>query len=190
MKPYLEAGEFVTTHGIHGELRLYPWCDGPSFLSQFSTLYLDEGGQKKLAVDSIRPHKNICIVKLAGIASIEAARPLIGQTVYIARADVQLPEGTHFVQDLLGAAVFDADTGEEYGTIAAITRPGRHDIYEIERPGGGTALFPATEPFWVSADIPGGRVLVRPIPGMFEDTPTAAPKPPKKRKSKAGEGYE
>lgn len=167
MKAYLEAGEFTTTHGIAGELRLYPWADEPAFLSGFSRLYLDGAGKKALAVTQMRPHKNILIVKLDGVDSIEAARPYIGRTVYIARADANLPEGVHFVQDLLGAAVRDAATGEDYGTIAAITHPGRHDVYEITRPDGGTALFPAAPPFIERIDAENGLVLVKPIPGMF-----------------------
>ncbi len=167
MKPYLEAGEFTTTHGIAGELRLYPWCDEPSFLCGFSTFYLDAAGRRPLSVRAVRPRKNICIVKLDGVDSIEAARPFIGKTVYIARADAHLPEGMHFVQDLLGAAVVDADNGTAYGVIRAVTRPGRHDVYEIEQPGGGTALFPAVEPFLVNTDPQSATVLVRPIPGMF-----------------------
>lgn len=170
MKPYLEAGEFTTTHGIAGELRLYPWCDEPAFLCGFSTFYLDEAGRRPLAALSVRPHKNICIVKLRGVDSVEAARPFIGKTVYIARADAHLPAGTHFVQDLLGASVRDADTGELYGTIETITHPGRHDVYEIEQPGGEISLFPAVEPFLVQTDTENGLVLVRPIPGMFGES--------------------
>lgn len=167
MKAYLEAGEFVTTHGIAGELRLYPWSDEPAFLAGFPAFYLDAAGQKPLKTEKIRPHKNLCIVKLAGVDSIEAARPYIGKTVYIARADARLPEGSYFVQDLLGATVRDADTGEDYGTIAAITRPGRHDVYEISRPSGEKVLFPAAGPFMVRTDVEAGLVLIRPIEGMF-----------------------
>lgn len=167
MKEYLEAGEFVTTHGIAGELRLYPWSDEPGFLSGFSTIYLTSDGKKPVKLIEARPHKNICIVKLEGITSIEQARPLIGRTVWVARKDVTLPPGRYFVQDLLGLAVVDADSGEEYGHIANVTHPGRHDVYEVKRPGGSVDLFPATEPFLVDILPEEGHVTVRPIPGMF-----------------------
>ncbi|MEI3013790.1 MAG: hypothetical protein V8T36_03000 [Ruthenibacterium lactatiformans] len=35
MKQFIEAGEFVTTHGVMGELKLYPWGDGPEFVARF-----------------------------------------------------------------------------------------------------------------------------------------------------------
>lgn len=185
MKPFLEAGEFVTTHGITGELRLYPWCDGPSFLAGFSTFYLDEAGRQPLKVEGLRPHKNICIVQLEGIGSIEAARPLIGKVVYIKRADAKLPPGRFFVQDLLGAVVLDDETGVSYGTLRAITHPGRHDVYEIHGPNGQVWYFPAVAPFLASVDVEAGVVRVRPIEGMFEEEEQKAPKPNRKRGGKA-----
>ena len=90
MREYLEAGEFVTTHGIGGELKLYPWCDGPEFLQQFKRFYLDANGAKPLAVAATRPHKGMCLVRLQGVESIEAARPYVGRRVWIARVDAAL----------------------------------------------------------------------------------------------------
>ena len=40
-KKYLEAGEIVSTHGVQGEVKILPWADGPEFLLQFDTFYLD-----------------------------------------------------------------------------------------------------------------------------------------------------
>lgn len=181
-KDYLEAGEFVTTHGIAGELRLYPWSDGPDFLAGFSTFYLDGAGRRPLQVAQIRPHKNICIVRLEGVDSIEAARPMIGRTVYIAREDANLPAGRFFVQDILGAEVVDDATGESYGTIHAVTHPGRHDVYEIHGPAGQVWFFPAAEPFIAAIDLEAGRVRVKPIEGMFEAESPKAEKPKRKQK--------
>lgn len=180
-KGYLEAGEFVTTHGVTGELRLYPWGDGPAFLCGFNTLYLDEQGKSSIHIASIRPHKNICLVKLDGVDSIEQARPYIGRTVYISRADVQLPEGRFFVQDLLGARVVDAHTGEDYGKILSVSHPGRHDVYEIEHPDGKRSLFPAVEPYLVELDVEGGVVKIAPIEGMLDGSAPLPKSPDKKR---------
>ncbi len=168
-KQFLEAGEFVSTHGIAGELRIYPWADDTSFLSRFHTLYLDSEGQRALKVEQIRPHKNICIAKIEGISSVEQARALIGQVVYISREQAALPKGKHFIQDLLGLAVVDDATQKLYGHIRAITHPGRHDVYEIEREDGSIVLFPAAPVFVSRIDIEAGTVFVSPISGMFED---------------------
>lgn len=180
MKQYLETGEFVSTHGIGGELKLYPWSDDPGFLVPFHNFYFLPSGGVPTKVEQVRVHKNTCIVKLAGVSSIEQARPFIGKTVYIARRDIALPAGRVFVQDLLGAAVKDAETGQEYGLITNITHPGRHDVYEITAAGGQVYLFPAVEAFLGEVNPEKGLVLVRPIAGMFdggeEPAQSAAPK--------------
>ncbi|MEG0803645.1 MAG: ribosome maturation factor RimM [Pygmaiobacter sp.] len=168
-KQYLEAGKFVTTHGVLGELKAYPYCDEPDFLCEFDHFYLGANGEQPLTVVSARVQKNTALLQLEGIDSIEAARGLLNRMFYINRDDAALPEGLHFVQDLIGLIVRDADTGEEYGTIADVSNNGASDIYEILRADGSTVLFPAVDEFLISTDLDGGTVLIRPIKGMFDD---------------------
>ena len=68
--PYLQTGKIVSTHGVRGEVKLLPWADGPEFLLQFHTLYLD--GQP-YHVEQSRVQKTCVLVKLAGIDTVEAA---------------------------------------------------------------------------------------------------------------------
>ena len=168
-KMYLEVGEVVTTHGITGELRVYPWSDDVDFLTQFKRVYTTSDGGGELKIISARSHKNVCLLQLEGIDSIPLARHLIGKVLYINRNDIQLEEGRYFVQDLLGLRVVDKAGTKEFGTIKNITHPGRHDVYEIKRPDGTVCLFPAVSPFLVKIDLAEGLVWVDPIEGMFEE---------------------
>ena len=107
--PFLEAGRIVGTHGVRGELRVEPWCDSARFLTGFSEFYWD-GGREKVKVVSSRPHKNLLLLKLEGVDTVEAGDALRGRVLYLARADAKLPQGRFFVQDLLGLSAVDADT--------------------------------------------------------------------------------
>lgn len=169
MKEYLEVGQFVATHGVEGELRLYPWSDEPDLLAQIRQVYLAPDGRAPIKILGARPHKRVCLVKLAGVSSVAQARGYIGQVVYARREDLPLPEGRFFIQDLLGAQVVDAETGQIYGSIQNITHPGRHDVYEVLDDAGKVWLFPAADPFLDEIDPVAGRISVRPIPGMFEE---------------------
>lgn len=168
-KPYLEAGKFVSTHGVLGELKAYPYCDGPEFLCGFEQFYLSPEGGSPVRVETARVHKNITLVKLAGVDSVEAARVFINKMFYIHRSQVTLPQGRYFIQDLIGCAVKDADTGALYGTITDVTNNGASDIYAIRKENGQTALFPAVDAFLGETDVQAGVVTVRPIEGMFTD---------------------
>ena len=86
--PYLQTGKIVSTHGVHGEVKLLPWADGPEFLLQFHTLYLDG---KAYQVEQSRVQKTCVLLKLEGIDTVEAASALRDKVVSIARADAKLP---------------------------------------------------------------------------------------------------
>lgn len=167
MKQFIEVGEFVTTHGVMGELKMYPWCDGPEFVTQLPRLYFSAQGGRETSVESARVHKGMCLVKLKGVNSIDDARVYIHKTAYFNRADVNLPEGRFFVQDIIGCKVQDADTGKEYGVITAVDHPAANDIYTVKNEAGEVFLFPAVSEFLAELAPENGVVTVRPIPGMF-----------------------
>ena len=98
---FLEAGQIVNTHGIQGEVKIVPWCDSPEFLLQFGTLYLDG---TPVRVRAARVHKGNVLAALEGVADVNAAMALKGKIVSIDRSGVVLPEGRHFIADLLGPA--------------------------------------------------------------------------------------
>lgn len=167
-KQYLETGKIVGTHGIKGEVRIEPWCDSPQFLSEFTTLYLDDGGKTFIEVKS-RPHKNITLAKIKGVDTIEQAERLRGRIVYINRDEIELEEGVNFVQDLIGLEVIDADSGKTYGKITDVLRTGANDVYEITDGSGKKYLAPVIDDVIVRRDIDGGYVLIRPLKGIFDD---------------------
>ena len=166
-KRFLEVGKVVGTHGIQGELRVECWADSPSFFSQFKKLYLD-GGAEALEV-SCRPHKNIALVRVKGVTSIEQADLLRGKVLYIDRGDVKLGEGVNFVQDIIGLAVTDSDTGEVYGTVRDVLRTGSNDVYEMEAPDKKLYYIPVIPDVIDRLDFESGAVYIHPMKGLFDD---------------------
>lgn len=167
MQDYLEACKAVTTHGVAGELKVELWCDSAAFLAGFSRLYRGPQGQGPIGLVKVRPHKNMALLTLEGVHDPGTARGLVGTVFYIARAEAKLPKGHYFQADLIGLPVVDAGSGRVYGVIETVSHPAAQDIYTVRCPDGSQALFPAVKPFLKQVDIPGGRVLVEPIPGMF-----------------------
>ena len=166
-KQFLDSGKIVGTHGIRGEVRIEPWCDSPEFLCAFKTLWLDERGENAIKVRS-RPHKNIVLCKIEGVDSIEAAERLRGKIVYIDRDEVELGEGVHFVQDLIGLEARDLDTGEVYGMLTDVLRTGANDVYEITR-DGKKYLVPVIDEVVREINTEEGYVLLTPMKGIFDD---------------------
>jgi 16S rRNA processing protein RimM len=161
---FLEAGEIVNTHGIKGEVKILPWADSPEFLCQFDTFYLDGRPTKVL---SARPHKTMVLATLEGVTTVEAAMKLKGKVLSIDRTGVVLPEGRHFLADLMGLTVLDAATGEELGTIQDILTPPAHEVYVV-RGKGKEYMIPAVDAFLAETNVEGGYVKVNLIEGMGE----------------------
>ena len=145
-KQFLDSGKIVGTHGIKGEVRIDPWCDSPEFLCAF----------KKLA-------------KIKGVDTIEAAEKYRGKVVYINRDDINLAEGVHFVQDLIGLEVKDAGNGRVYGKISDVLRTGANDVYEIKDADGKTYLAPVIDDVVKEINVNDGYVLIVPMKGIFDD---------------------
>lgn len=156
----------VGTHGIRGELRVQPWCDSPEVLASLKTLYFDEG-RTPLRVKS-RPHKNVTLIQLEGVDTVQDAAALRGRILYLDRGDLKLPEGQYFIQDLIGLSVVDADTGETYGTLSEVSPTGANDVYHVDR-GDGEVLIPAIADVVVDTDLDAGVMRIRPIKGLFDD---------------------
>ena len=168
LKPYLELGQVVGTHGVHGEVRVQPWCDSPSFLCGFSTVYLGEE-KRAIPVLGAKPHKNLALLRLKGVDTVEQGDRLRGQVLYMDRKDAHLEEGTYFIQDLTGMTVIDADSGAHYGTLTDVLQTGANDVYEVTDAKGNVYLVPAIPPVIISLDPAAGVARIRPIKGIFDD---------------------
>lgn len=168
MSDFLAAFKVVTTHGVRGEMKAQPLCDGAAFLASIKRVYTSAQGGGETALLGVRAQGNMLLVRVSGVDTMDAARARVGHTYYFAKQDAKLPEGRYFIDDLLGCAVTDAETGTVYGTITDIDHPAAHDVYTVRREDGSTSLFPAVPEFLDRVDMAARTVYVRPIPGMFD----------------------
>ncbi len=168
IKDYLELGQVVSTHGIRGEMRFNPWCDSAEFVTKFKTVYMDPDENSAVKVLSSRVHGNIALLMLENVDSIEKAQELKNKVLYIKRSDAKLPEGTWFVQELIGCKVIDADTGHEYGVLKDVSKTGANDVWHIKTKKN-TVLIPAVKEFIKETDVAAGLIKIKPIKGFFDD---------------------
>lgn len=168
MKKYLEIAKIVATQGVRGEVRCQYYCDSPEVLCEFDTLYLNKG-ETEIHIARAFPHKNVVILKIKGVNSIEDAQKYIGKMLYLNRDDAELPEGSYFIQDIIGLVVKDADSGIIYGKITDVYQNGASDVYSIKQENGTELMFPYIDEVVKSIDIEKGEMIIRPLPGLFED---------------------
>lgn len=173
LKKYLEIGKIINKRGISGELKVMPMCDSPESVSGIKQLFTSPDGKEPHSVSSVKPYKGFLYIKLCGTDSAESADMLRGKILYADRNDIKHEKGRVFIADLLGLEVKDADTGKVYGKLKEVFAGGSSDIYRIYD-GQKEYLCPAVPGILVSA-VPGKEILVRPIPGIFDDAEEIKP---------------
>ena len=167
-KEYLEAGKIVNTHGIKGEVKIMPYTDIPEILCEFETLYLNKG-KTPVKITRAYVHKNVVIIKIDGVDTIEEAQKYIGKMLYMDRNDVELPEDVYFIQDIIGLTVKNAQTGEVYGKITDVYQNGATDVYSIKKENGKELMFPYIDDVVKKIDIEAGEMLIIPLEGLFDE---------------------
>ena len=88
MQNYLPACKIVATHGVRGEMRALPLCDGAAFLAKFKRLYATPDGGGETALLGVRAQGNVLLLRLAGVEDMDAARAQVGRTWYFAKTPV------------------------------------------------------------------------------------------------------
>ncbi len=164
---FLEVGQIVNTHGLKGEMRVDPWCDGPEFICMFDELYLKNGDVIKITKSRVQ--KNVAIIKVEGIDTIEQADTMRRTVLYIDRDDVELDDDVFFVQDIIGCEVVDIDTKETYGKVTEVLKTGANDVYQVTADDGKNYLVPVIDDVVINTDIDSGIIEIRPLKGIFDD---------------------
>ena len=164
---FLEIGQIVNTHGLKGDVRVDPWCDGPEFVCRFKTLYLNDGSS--VVIEKARVQKNVAVLKIKGVDTIEQADLMRRTVLYVNRADVKLDEGEFFIQDIIGCEVKDADNGNIYGKVTDVLKTGANDVYQITDENDKEYLIPVIDEVVLDTDVDRGIITIRPIKGIFED---------------------
>ena len=169
MQNYLPVCKIVSTHGVRGEMKALPLCDGAAFLAKFKRLFTSADGAGETRVLGVRAQGNVILLRLDGVTDMDAARAQVGRTYYLAKADAKLPRGRYFIDDLLGCDVVDADTDRVYGQLTNVDRPAAQDIYTVTDGAGEEHMLPAVPEFVKKIDIDARKIFVTPIEGMFTD---------------------
>lgn len=168
MENYLEIGKITSVHGLSGDVKVEPWCDSPEALCAHKTLYFSKG-EKKVKVKKARVQKNMAIIKLEGINTVEEAQSLRNKILYVDRKSLNLPENTYFIADLIGMEVLDFDTGKSYGVITDVTQTGANDVYHIKSQDEKMYYIPAIADVVKSTDIETGIMKITPLRGLFDE---------------------
>jgi len=166
---WVAIGEIAGIFGISGELKVAPLTDFPGRFERTPTVYIGEK-RAPYRVLQARSHKQQILLRLEGIADVDAAERLRGAILWIPASQITaLPQDQFYVHDLIGMRVRHV-SGDDLGTITDVLSSAGNDLFVIRTPTGREVLLPAVKAFIPSIDTSARLITVDPIPGLFDDT--------------------
>ena len=165
-----QVGAITQTHGLRGEVKVFPMTDDVSRFKGMKELILDAGKEQLvLEVTSARQQKDRVILKFKGIDNINDIEKYKGCGLYVTKEKrVPLQEDEYFIADLIGCAVF-SDEEEHLGEISDVITTGANDVYEVETESGKSLLVPVIPQVVLSQDFDTDTITIRPLEGLFDD---------------------
>ena len=169
MEDMLRVGVISSTHGVRGEVKVFPTTDDPARFEDLETVFLDTGREKlKLEISGVKFFKNMVILKFKGYDNINDIEKYRGKDLWITRdQDVPLGEDENFVADLIGLSVV-TDQGETLGVMKDVMFTGANDVYVVERENGKELLFPAIKDCILDVDLEEGVMTVHVLDGLLD----------------------
>ena len=165
----LRVGVISSTHGIRGEVKVFPTTDDPARFKSLKKVILEAKRETlELTVERVKFFKQFVIVKFKGIDDINDVEKYKGAELWVTREDaVPLEEGEYFISDLIGLTVM-TDEGEKLGTLKDVLQTGANDVYEVTMSGGKTVLLPVIDECVLDVDLEKGEVLVHVMDGLLD----------------------
>ena len=169
LEELLKVGIITTTHGIRGEVKVFPTTDDPERFLDLEYVFLDTGREKKkLTIQSVKFFKQFVILKFKGINNINDIEKYKRCSLFVDRENaVELEEDEYFIADMIGMNVLTED-GEIFGTLKDVIETGANDVYVINSKKHGEVLIPAIKECILDVNVKEGKMLVHLMDGLIE----------------------
>lgn len=169
MEDLLQVGIITSTHGVRGEVKVYPTTDDPRRFRRLKEVVLDTGKEKmNLEIEGVKFFKQFVILKFKGLDNINDIEKYRQKSLYVTRKNaVRLQRDEYFIADLIGLKVQDED-GKELGMVKDVIETGANDVYEVEMADGKSLLLPAIKQCILNVDVENGMMQVHVLEGLLD----------------------
>ena len=169
MEDLLQVGIITSTHGVRGEVKVYPTTDDPRRFRRLKEVVLETGREKlNLEIEGVKFFKQFVILKFKGLDNINDIEKYRQKSLYVTRKNaVRLQRDEYFIADLIGLKVQDED-GTELGTVKDVIETGANDVYEVEMADGRSLLLPAIKQCILNVDVENGMMQVHVLEGLLD----------------------
>ena len=169
MEDFFQVGIVTATHGLKGEVKVFPTTDDVKRFKRLREVILDTGKERiGLEVESVKFFKQFAIVKFKGIDDISAVEKYRKSSILVTRENaVRLKKDEYFIADLLGLKVRD-ESDAEIGVLRDVMETGANDVYVIDLTDGRELLLPAIKQCVLEVDVEEGFIKIHILEGLLD----------------------
>ncbi|QNM05935.1 ribosome maturation factor RimM [Qiania dongpingensis] len=163
------VGVISSTHGIRGEVKVFPTTDDASrFLALKQVILEAKRETRELEIEHVKFFKQFVILKFKGIDDINDVEKYKGAELWVTRENaVPLQEGEYFIADLIGLPVV-TDEGGTLGVLKDVLQTGANDVYEVTMENGKELLLPVIDECVLNVNLEKGEILVHVMDGLLD----------------------
>ncbi len=169
MEQLLQVGAITSTHGVRGEVKVFPTTDDPKRFRRLKDVILDTGKEQiPMEIEGVKFFKQFVILKFKGFDNINDIERFKGKNLFVTRENaVRLRRDEYFIADLEGITVYLKD-GTEFGTLTEVIQTGANDVYTIAMKDGREVLIPAIKECILSVDVEEGKMMIHLMDGLLD----------------------
>lgn len=170
LQDYLRVGVISNTHGVHGEVKIFPTTDDNQRFKKLREAFIDTGSELvPVHPTEARFFKNMVILRIKEFTNMNEVEKYKGKDLLVHRDHaVALAENEYFICDIIGAKVM-TDEAEELGELKEVITTGANDVYTVKLKNGKEVLFPVIPECVLSIDTEKKKVVVHVMKGLMEE---------------------
>lgn len=169
MEKYLRVGVIANTHGVRGEVKVYPTTEDIKRFDYLKEAVIDTGKEKiNVNVTGVKYFKNMVILKFEQYDNMDQVIPLKGMDLLVTRENaIPLAEGEHYIVDMIGCKII-TDDGNTFGELMDVMQTGANDVYVVKTTDGKEVLLPAIKECVLEKDIENKVIKVHIMKGLLD----------------------
>lgn len=169
MEKRLQVGVISSTHGVRGEVKVFPTTDDVTRFKKLKEVILvTEKTEKILKITSVKFFKQFAIVKFEGIDTLNDVEVYKGASLFVDRKNaVKLQKDEYFIADLIDLEVVD-EQENKLGTLVDVMQTGANDVYIVKNDEGKELLFPAIKECILDIDFKAKKMTVHIMDGLLD----------------------
>lgn len=171
MEQFFQVGIITATHGVGGEVKVFPTTDDPKRFKRLKEVLLDTGKERiPLEIQGVKFFKQFVILKFKGLDNINDIEKYRKCSLLVPRENaVRLSRDEYYVADLEGLQVQNED-GTPIGVLKSVMETGANDVYVIELSDGRELLLPAIKQCVLEVDVEAGFIRIHILEGLLDET--------------------